>query len=289
VITEVPSVLAQAGAVSGFPSGWHTFVSGVREGASLVFGGNQTVIDATVRTLHLALVATIIAAAIGIPTGCLLGLGRFRGVRVLLTLASAVTRIPPVAVGAFVLLLVTQESPWGGGPLAALHWQDGAPSAYMAQTLIGVPIMVALTASAVQHVPAMLIEQARAFGAPGWKRGALAIREARRSVVAALFVVMGVTMTTIGALEVSGGSLGNGRQVGAGSVSEPDTLALGAFSAIKQAEQGVNFAQAGPQLHPTQSLAVAYTIVLLGLFILIAVSLTRLQRKRISWIPGQLS
>jgi hypothetical protein len=107
------------------------------------------------------------------------------------------------------------------------------------------------------------------------------LREARRSVVAAVLVAMGVTITAIGALIVSNSAVPT-------SQGAPQTLALGAFYAIRQVQPGVEQQTAALTI-PTQSLAVAYTIVLLAAFVVIAVALTWLQRKRVSWIPGQLS
>ena len=266
------------------PSGFHAFLAGMHEGVDLVFSGNQVVVDTTLRTLRLAVESTLIAALIGVPFGCALGLGRSRVARVLLRLASAVTRVPPVAIGVLVYLLLANGGPgYGGGLLAGLHWETEPQGAYMDQTLLAIPIIVALTASAVKGVSSLLLDQARAFGASGWKRGLLALREARRRVIAAILVAMGVTITAIGAIIVSNAPL----TTRVGDHYQPVTLAIGAFTTFRQV-QGSTFS--GPQTaaldRPTPSLAVAFTIVLLGLFVLIAAMLTRLQARRLSWIPG---
>jgi tungstate transport system permease protein len=260
------------------------FFTGLRDGFDLLVSGNQTVIDTTVRTLRLAAVATGLAALVGLPLGCLLGLGRSRPLRWLERAASATTRIPPVAVGMGVALLVREASPWGGGPLAALGWQHEPPSAYLAQSLLAVPIVTALTAAAVRKVPGGLLEQARAFGASRWRCGALSLREARRSVFAALLVALAVTITAIGALGVVNASPGVNRD-------EPATLATGAFAAFHAYGGGADRPPPGTDLasYPSYSLGVAYATLLFGLFVLISVALTLLQqrqRRRTSWIPG---
>jgi len=270
------------------PSGLHEFSTGVRQALHLVFTGNHVIVDTTLRTLHLAFEATLIGVVIGVPIGCAIGLGRSRGTRLLRGVANGLTRLPPVAVGVFVVLLLTEQSPWGGGPLAGLHWYTDPKSAYLAQTLLAIPIVVALTAAAVAGAPAGLLEQARAFGAPGWKRGVLALHETRRQVMAGILVALGITITSIGAIVVA--VAGNATSVAAGNggqVSEPTTLALGAFLSIRELQPGhASVAGAGTLGTPTAALAVAYATVLLGLFVLIAAALTWISQRRRSWIPG---
>jgi tungstate transport system permease protein len=270
--------------ISSQPSGLHAFTSGVGQGLDLVFSGNQVVVDTTLRTLHLAVESTLIAALVGVPLGCALGLGRSRVARALLRLASAVTRVPPVAIGVLVyLLLANGGPPYGAGLLAGLHSAGKPVGAYLDQTLLAIPIIVALTASAVKGVSGLLLDQARAFGASNWKRGLLALREARRRVIAAILVAMGVTITAIGAIIVSNAPL----TARVGDHYQPLTLAIGAFTTFKQVQGSTAAApQTAALEEPTVSLAVAYTIVLLGLFVLIAAMLTRLQSSRLSWIPG---
>jgi tungstate transport system permease protein len=261
----------------------HELVSGLREAAHLVLSGNPVIVSTTLRTLQLAVVATAIGAVVGVPCGVLLGLARSRRSRVLVGLANVLTRIPPVTVGLVVLLLFTEESPWGGGPLAALDVEKGARSLYAAQTLLAIPIVISLTASAVNGVPGVLLDQARAYGASRWRRGVLAAREARRRVMAGVIGAMGVTITTVGAIVVAGGPL-----VKAGSgAGEPTTLAVGALTTVRGGDfSGAPPAQTAGLTIPTPGLAVAYATILLGLFVLIAAALTWLQDTRGSLVGG---
>jgi hypothetical protein len=132
-----------------------------------------------------------------------------------------------------------------------------------------------------------LLEQARAYGAPGHRRGALAVREARRRVLAAVLVTIGVTITSIGAVAVSNAP----QQTNVGGVSEPPTLALGAFEAFTESGgAGTDTTAPGTGLStPTPALGVAYATLLIGLFVLIAAALTWMQQTRSQWIPGLLS
>jgi tungstate transport system permease protein len=273
-------------------SGQQHVLHGLSQGLHLVVTGNPVIVDTTVRTLQLAVVATAIAAALGVPAGAALGLGRSPASRGLRALANGLTRVPPVASGLLVLLLVTEASPWGGGPLAGLNWYSTTASAYLAQTLLAIPIMTALTAAAVQGVAPVLVEQARAYGASRPRLARLAVREARGRVIAALLVTLGVAITSIGAIAVSNAPVKASVQTQGGHLPEPATLALGAFQSISQTESATDTApeQVAASLGtPTDALAVAYATVLLGLFVVIAAALTWVQQTRSRWIPGLLS
>jgi tungstate transport system permease protein len=261
------------------PSYFQQFLEGLEEGARLIVTGNPVIVDTTLRTLKLAVVATLVGVVVGVPIGCLIGLGRSRRSRLLHGAATALARVPPVVIGVLTALLLTEASPWGGGPLAGLHWYTRGQSAYLAQALLALPIVTALTAAAVAGVPSVLLDQAQAFGARRWQRGALALRQSRRRVLAGVIAALGVTITSVGALLVSTASA-NVNTPGQ-LAAQPLTLSLGAYHAINQTQLGQATATQTPALTvPTQALAVAYASVLLGLFILLAAALTWLQQRR---------
>src|SRR6201999_1203583 len=93
-------------------------------------------VELTLRTLRIGFESTAIAALFGLPAGALLGLRRFRG--------------RPVALGLILWLFMWPDSEWGGGPLGGLHWIYTLNAAILAQVLLVLPIIVALTAAAVQ-------------------------------------------------------------------------------------------------------------------------------------------
>jgi tungstate transport system permease protein len=240
----------------------NTLLDGLRQALELIAHGDSQVVATTLRTLRVALEATAIAALIGLPAGCALGIGRFRGRHTLLALSNAATRVPPVAVGQLLWLLMFPHSRWGGGPLGGLGWLYTQNAVILAQTLLAIPIVTALTASAVQQLPGGLLDQARAFGASPWRRSVLALREARTGVLAAIIAAMGVAISAVGAILVVGTALAQ------------STLASAAVTRWNS--------------NPDDPHAVAYGTVLLGLFFFLAAALTHLQQRR-AWILGRPS
>src|SRR5919107_280223 len=132
--------------------------NGLKQAAELLGRGDHDILVVVGTTLRVALWSTLLALAIGLPIGLGLGLGRFRGRRAGLALANAGMGLPPVVVGLVAALLLFRGAPLGG--LNMLYTLNGV---IVAQTLLALPVVVALTAAAVQAVPGSLLEQARAF------------------------------------------------------------------------------------------------------------------------------
>jgi tungstate transport system permease protein len=213
----------------------------------------------TLRTLRVGFESTAIAAVAGLPLGVALGLGRFRGRGVALATFNAGLRIPPVALGHVLWLLLWPSSQWGGGPLAGLGWIYTVNAVILAQALLALPVIVALTTAAVQAVPGGLLDQARAYGARRSAVAVLALREARVGVLAALIAALGTAIASVGAVLV----------VGAGDAATLPSAALLAWNG------GGRNAD-----------AVAYGAILLGIFLVIAAALTTVQHgQRPRWLP----
>ena len=87
---------------------------GVRQAFELLFHGDGDVYHVLWVTLHVAIGATILALAVGLPLGLVFGLGRFRGRRVGIALLNAGLGLPPVVVGLLVALFLFRGAPLGG-------------------------------------------------------------------------------------------------------------------------------------------------------------------------------
>lgn len=186
--------------------------------------------DTTVTTLQVAVVSTLSALILGLPVGLALGLGNFRGRRTLQILANVSLGVPPVLVGILVLLLLLRNGLFGG-----LQIVFTVKAIYVAQTLLALPYVVALTPAAISTLPPDLIRQARALGAGRRQLAALALREARVGVIAATIAALASTLSEVAAVIIVGANvvdadqtLGSGIVYQTGSADNiPQALALG--------------------------------------------------------------
>ena len=232
---------------------------GIQQAADLLVHGDHDIFVVVGTTLRVALWSTLFALALGLPLGLLLGLGRFRGRRAGLAVANAGMGLPPVVVGLVAALLLFRGAPLGG--LDLLYTLNGV---ILAQTLLALPLVAALTAAAVQSLPAGLLEQARAFGASRAQVAALALREARVGVLAATIAAMGSAFAEVGAVVLVGGNI-NG---------ETQTLASAVLVRVSAGEYGR---------------AIALGAILLGIILVLAAVLTVAQQHQRRALLGRPS
>jgi tungstate transport system permease protein len=221
---------------------------GIRQAWHLIVSGDHTLVHLTWVTLEVAAVSTGIALVVGLPIGLALGLGRFRGRRLGLTLANAGLGLPPVLVGLVLSLLMFPQAPLGGA-----HLLFTLKGVFIAQTVLALPIVIALTGAAVRAVPAGLLDQARAFGAGTGQVWMLALREARIGILAGAIAAVGSALSEVGAVVLVGGNIEGVDQ----------TLAS---AALQKVDAG-HFAE-----------GVAIGIILLGLVLLVTAALTFAQQ-----------
>lgn len=173
----------------------------MRGAIPLIAHGDPYIMGLLWVTIRVAIVSTAAALLIGLPIGLALGLGRFRGRRTLQILANASLALPSVVVGIAVLLLVLPR-----GALGSLQIEFSLTAVYIAQTILALPFIVALTPAAIQGLPPGLLAQARALGAGRAQLSGLALREARIGVIAAVIAALGATISEVGAVVIVGGN-----------------------------------------------------------------------------------
>ena len=204
--------------------------SELRQAVPLIYHGDAYIWNVTWVTLRLALVSTTAATVIGLPFAVTLGLGRFRGRRVLQALANASLALPSVVVGVFVLILLLP-----GGVLGSLRIEFSLRGVYIAQTLLALPFIVALVAAAIQGLAPGLLQQARALGAGRVQLAGLALREARIGVLAAVIAAFGSAISEVGAVVIVGGNIeGHDQTLGSAALQQitdnadyPEAVAIG--------------------------------------------------------------
>ena len=153
-------------------------------------------------SLRVSLTATLISLLVGLPLGTALALSRFRGQTMLLSLINTGMGLPPVVVGLVVAMLL-----WRSGPLGTLNLIYTPTAIIIAQTLIALPVVVGLTASALQQVDERLRWQLAGLGASTWQQVLPLWLEARLPLLAALMAGFGAVISEVGASMMVGGNI----------------------------------------------------------------------------------
>lgn len=161
---------------------------------------DHDVIDAAVASLVVSGAATALAVLTGVPLGALVGLTRFRGRRLLLSLVNTGMGLPPVVVGLFVVVFLWPSS----GALGSLDWFCARQGMVVAQYVLAAPTIVGLTAIALQSMDPLLRVQLLSLGASRWQAAWLLIRESRVLVFGAIIAGFGAVISEVGASQMVG-------------------------------------------------------------------------------------
>src|SRR5260221_11911493 len=98
-------------------------------------------------SLTVSLSATAAAAVLGLPLGVALAIWRFPGRRALVVVANALLGLPPAVVGLALYLVLSYS-----GPLGELQMLFTPAAMIVAQAVLALPIVVALTHRAAEEL-----------------------------------------------------------------------------------------------------------------------------------------
>jgi tungstate transport system permease protein len=146
--------------------------------------------------------ATVLAAAIGIPLGIALHVGRFPGRVVAAVLVNAGMALPPVVVGLVVLLVL-----WRTGPLGPLRLLFTPTAMVIAQVIVAVPLVAGFTRAAISLLDPDLVLAMRADGAAETRIGGELARAALAQVLVAVAAGFGRAISEVGASLMVGGNI----------------------------------------------------------------------------------
>ncbi len=163
---------------------------------------NPEIFEITTLSLQVSLLATTISLIIGLPFGTWLALGRFPGRSVLLTIVNTGMALPPVVVG-----LVVAMTLWRSGPLGDLRLIYTPWAIVIAQTVISAPVVMGLTAAALEALDPRLQQQLLGLGASRPQMILHLWREARLPLLAALMAGFGSVISEVGASMMVGGNI----------------------------------------------------------------------------------
>jgi tungstate transport system permease protein len=153
-------------------------------------------------SLKISFIALVFATVIGVPLGAVLGLKRLPAKGALISLLNTFMGLPPVVVGLFLYLLLSRSGPLG---FLGLLYTPGAMVA--AQIILALPIVAALTHSAVVSVDPIIHQTAQTLGASPFQVTKTVILEARYGILSGIIAAFGRVMAEVGAILIVGGNI----------------------------------------------------------------------------------
>jgi len=168
----------------------------------LVVAADPRLVEIVLLSLQVSLSAVLIASVVGLPLGATLAVSRFPGRRAVVVLTNALMGLPPVVVGLLVYLLLSRA-----GPLGELGLLFTPQAMVIAQSLLVLPIIVALTRQAAEDAWADYHDLLRSLGAGPVRSAATLLWDIRFSLVTTVLAGFGRAAAEVGAVMIVGGNI----------------------------------------------------------------------------------
>ncbi len=154
------------------------------------------------RSLAVSGLACLIACVVGVVLGAWLAVATFPGRGALLALVNTLLAVPSVVVGLVVFLLLSRS-----GPLGFLGWLFSFQAMVLAQSVLVLPVVVALTRQVVEDAQQAHGEQLQSLGARSALRAALLAWDERYALLTVVLAAFGRAVSEVGAVMVVGGNI----------------------------------------------------------------------------------
>ncbi|MBI9083596.1 MAG: ABC transporter permease [Desulfobacterales bacterium] len=174
------------------------FIAAIR----LLMGGDAETYSAVAATLQVSSGSMVASLVLGIPLGFMLGYLRFPGRRSVRTVVDTLLALPTVLIGLLVYAFISNRGPLGGWDL--LFSLTGIA---IGQTILALPIVIALTAAAVETMDRQLRPTLISLGADRRQLVLSSLWEVRYGLLAAAVTAYGRVMTEVGISMMVGGNI----------------------------------------------------------------------------------
>ena len=180
----------------------NTFSESAATAVHLIAGGDPALLSIVARSLAVSATACALACLAGLLLGAWLAVARFAGRGVLLTVLNTTLALPSVVVGLAVYLLLSRS-----GPLGFLGWLFSFKAMVLAQTVLVLPVVTALTRQVVEDVDRAHGEQLESMGAGTLLRGMLLAWDERYALLTVVIAAFGRAISEVGAVMIVGGNI----------------------------------------------------------------------------------
>jgi tungstate transport system permease protein len=153
-------------------------------------------------SLRVSVSAVLLGSLVAVPLGALLAIVAFPGRPLVVAVVNAFMGLPPVLVGLIVYLLLSRS-----GPLGFLGLLFSPSAMILAQTVLAIPLLAALTRQIVEDAHRELDEQLRSLRLDVWQRTWTLVFHLRFSLVVAVLAAFGRAISEVGAVLVVGGNI----------------------------------------------------------------------------------
>ncbi len=175
---------------------------GFAQAVKLLVSGDPETYSAVFTTVKASSLSIAVSLVLGIPAGFFLGYYRFPGKRQLRAVFDTLLALPTVVVGLFIYALISRR-----GPLGRYGLLFTIPGIAVAQTVLVLPIVISLTATAIENIDERFRHTVSTLGARGWQIVAASLLESRHTILAAAVTAYGRAISEVGISMMIGGNI----------------------------------------------------------------------------------
>ena len=191
----------------------------------------EDVVSAVLLSVRVAVLATVLNAAVGIPLAYALARHRFRGRAAVDLLVTLPLILPPTVTGYYLIVLLGRRG-WLGGPLYA--WTGWTVTftwyaAVVAATVMALPLLVRTARAAIESVDRDLERAALTLGRSEWRTALeVTLPLARNGILAGLVLAFARALGEFGATLMLAGNI----------PGKTATVPLAIYTAVQTGEAG---------------------------------------------------
>lgn len=177
-------------------------LEGLQTAFRLIFSFDREVFRIVLFSLRVSSIAIVFASLVGIPLGFLLGVKDFWGKKFVVVLVNNALALPTVVIGLVIYSFISRV-----GPLGYFGLLYSPTAVIIGQFVLSMPIIVALTHSAIQGIDIKVRRTALTLGATEIQAAWSVIKEARYAVMSAVIAGFGRIIAEVGSAMMLGGNI----------------------------------------------------------------------------------
>ncbi len=180
----------------------------IQKAFHLIFVLDKDLVEIILLSLKVSGTAIAAATVVGLAITLALELWRIPGRGILITVLNTLTGLPPVVAGLALYIVLSRN-----GPLGFLGLLYTPRAMILAQFILAVPIVAALSHAAVSMTGPSVRLTAMCMGATRLQAMAAVFKDARYSIVASVATAFGRVMAEVGAVPIVGGMIAHHTRV----------------------------------------------------------------------------
>ena len=177
-------------------------LQGILQAFRLLIGGDPETYSAVAATVKASGFSMAASLLLGVPLGFVLGYLRFPGRRQLRLVVDTMLSLPTVFIGLVVYAFITRR-----GPLGEMNLLFTLPGISIGQAILALPVVIALSATAVEGMDANLRTTLVSLGANRRQLLFTSLWEVRHGILSAGLTAYGRVMTEVGISMMVGGNI----------------------------------------------------------------------------------